>query len=508
MMRFWVPASLAATILLLSVLLGPDASWDFRNYHLYDAFALLRKPDWLDLAPAQRQTFNAPMADLPAFWLRLRLNDWPRLLDAVLAIPGAVAAILAWAIGRTVQRDDGAWGQISLLLALLFGVTGAAGLPTLGTSMSEMPAGCFMLAGLLILLRALDRERRSVPFAAAGLLFGAALGLKLTQAIFVPAAAASLLLCARGPIGRRLMLAALFCTGAAAGGVVTAGAWWLHLLRLTGSPVFPYMNQLFRSPLFPPVSLADDRFVPHGIAQSLFQPFLWSIRAGTRVSELRVRDPRLALAWIAALLCLVQWRHRPPIDRRRPFLLAFCIVAAALWQRQSSILRYLAPIELLSGLLLLLASLPLRHRHPGLQAALLGGLLLACAALTIYPDWGRAKPADKAASVVLPALEPDAMVLLLTDDPMAYVAAFADPRVRFVGIANNLLRFGPHSAIAGRVEQAVRSQAGPIWGLEVPSVPDAAAAVLAAYGLHRQQPCVPVRTNLETDGLRLCRLAR
>ena len=506
--RLWIPVLLAGGMLLLSVRLGPDASWDLRNYHLYDAYALLQKPDWLDLVPAQRQTFNAPMADVPGYWLRVRLNHWPRLLDAVLAVPSATAVVAAWAIGRTIQRDDGLWAQMSLLFALLLGATGAAGLPTTGTSMSEMPAGCFMLAGLLILLRRQEQERRAQPLLAGGVLFGVALGLKLTQAIFVPAAATALLVCAPGSPGRRLGLALLFCLGSVAGALAVAGAWWLHLWRLTGSPVFPYMNQLFRSPLFPPVPLDDNRFKPHGLLQSVFQPFFWSLRRSHRVSELAVRDPRLALAWIAALCCLVHWRRHRAATHAGRFLLVFCITAAVLWQRQSSILRYLAPIELLSGLILLLASMPLRRRHPSLQALLLGGLLLVCVPLTVYPDWGRAQPADRAASVTLPALAPDAMVLLLTDDPMAYVAAFADPRIRFVGVSNNLLRYGPRSAIAARVQQAVRLQTGPLWGLEIPAAPDPAAAVLFSFGLHRLLPCTPVRTNLEADGLRLCRLAR
>ena len=492
----------------LSAILGPDASWDLRNYHLYNAFALLQKPDWLDLVPAQRQTFHPPLVDLPSYWLRIRLNHWPRLLDMLLAVPSAAAVVLAWAIGRTVQRDDGTWGQLSLLLALLLGATGAAGLPTTGTSMSEMPAGCFTLAGLLVLLRGIDSALPRRSAFAAGLLFGIAIGLKPTEATFLPAAIVALLVCSRDMIAKRCGIVAIVCLGAGAGAILTVGLWWLHLVRLTGSPVFPYMNGLFRSPLFPPIPLSDDRFIPHGIARSLFQPFFWSLRPSYDVCELAVRDPRFALAWIATLACLLQWAWRRPVDRRPLFLLVFGIASVVLWQRQSSILRYLAPLELLSGLVLLIALSPLRRLHGSVPPALLCAVLCACAGMTIYPDWGRAHPADTAARVLLPFLPPGTMVLLLTDDPMAYVAAFADPRVRFVGVNNNLLRFGPDSAIARRVQAAVRTQDGPIWGLEVPGTPDPAASVLAGYGLHRQQPCVPVRTNLESDGLRLCPLSR
>ena len=504
-----VPIVLACGALAVSVGLGADASWDLRNYHLYDAFAALRKPDGLDLAPAQRQSFNPPMIDLPAFWLRQRLGGRPRLLSAALALPSAVAVVLAWGIGRHVLPDPTRSGQAALLLALLFGATGAAGLPTTGTGMSEMPAACFMLGALLVLLRSLPGASSPWPTIAAGLLLGTAIGFKPTQAIYGPAVAGALLLCGGGSVRRRATTVVLLGLGAAAGALLIAGEWWRHLLRLTGSPTFPYLNNLFRSPLYPPISLADGRFLPHGLLPSLWQPFSWAVRPSRAASELPVRDPRLALAVVAALCCIHPSR-RPGNRLAVPqqFLIAFCGLGLVLWQRFFSILRYLAPIELLFGLVVLIVLQRLRHLHPALPAAGLAAGLLACAGTTSYPDWGRVHPAGAAPFVVPPPLPPDAMVLLLTDDPMSFVAAFVDPRVRFVGISNNLLRFGPNSAFAAGVARVVRAHVGPLWGLEVPAIPDPAAAVLAAYGLHRQGMCVPVRTNLESDGLRLCRLSR
>lgn len=504
------PLLLAACMLLVSVRLGTDASWDLRNYHLYDSFALLHKPGWTDLAPAQRQSFHPPMLDLPAFWLRLRLNHWPRLVCALLALPSAAAVLLAWGIGRTLQQGGGLGGRAGLTLALLFGASGAAGLPTTGTSMSEMPAACFMLGGVLLLLQEPDAPAMRTRVWMAGLLFGIAVGLKPTQALFAAAAVLAQLLCGQGGGMARLAGAARLGIGVAAGAVCSGGAWWLHMARLTGSPVFPYMNGLFRSPLFLPIGLVDDRFLPHGPGASLLQPFLWAWHPSRAAGELDLRDPRLALAWIAAVSCLL--RLMLPIlaasaARRQRFLLVFCVAAAVLWQRQFSILRYLAPIELLSGLLVLMALAPLRRLHRWLPEAALGVLLAAAIGWTIYPDWGRTH-SGVVASVALPALGPGAMVLLLDGSPMAYVAAFADPRVRFVGIDNNLLLYGRGSRFDTMVSQAVRQQAGPLWGLEVPAVPDAAGATLTRYGLHRRLPCLPVRSSLEADGLRLCPLAR
>ncbi len=498
-----IPLLLGAAMLLLSVRLGPDASWDLRNYHLYDAFAALGKLPFHDLVPAQQQSFNPPLPDLPSLWLRFRLNRWPTLLDALLALPSAVAVMLAWAIGlRLVPARRGA-DRLALLLAVLFGATGAAGLPTTGTSMSEMPAGCFALAGLLLLLDALDGRPAPRRLLTAGGLFGVAAALKLTLATLGLSALAALALCGAGGPCRRSARMALLGAGMATGLVTVAGPWWWHMAALTGNPLFPYFNQLFRSPLLPPVAIADTRFLPHSLGQALAYPFVWGFTRHHVVAELTLRDPRLALALLAGLVCtLPPWRA---LDRRGACLLVFCGIGFVLWEAQFSILRYLAPIELLSGLPVLLALR--RLACPVRVPALLAAVLLACAAVTIYPDWGRASPADTAASVLPPPLPADAMVLLLTGDPMAYVAAYAAPSVRFVGIENNLIHPGDGSLLEQRIEQAVRGHRGPLYGLEVPDAGGPADAALRHYGLRRRLHCAAVRTNLEQDGLRICALA-
>ncbi len=501
----WIPALLGGAMVLLSVRLGPDASWDLRNYHLYDAFAALRKPPFRDLVPAQLQSFNPPTADLPSLWLRFRLNRWPNLLDALLALPSAVAVALAWAIGRRLVPAECGRDRLALALAVMLGATGAAGLPTTGTSMSEMPTGCLALGGLLLLLDGLDGRSRRLPVA--GGLFGVAVALKLTLVTLGLAALAALAMCGDGGPGRRIRRTAACAAGMAAGLVAVAGPWWWHLAALTGNPLFPFLNGVFRSPLLPPVSITDARFRPGSLGRAIAYPFIWGFTRRPVVAELTLRDPRLALALLAGLGCAVPpWRGAGPAGcgRRAAGLLVFCGTGFVLWEAQFSILRYLAPIELLAGLPILLALR--RLAAPAAVAPLMAAILVGCTVWTIYPDWGRASPADTAASVVLPPLPPDAMVLLLSGDPMAYVAAFAAPTVRFVGVDNNLVHPGDRFLLAQRIERAVREHPGPLFGLEVPGGPTPTA--LAYYGLRRMPSCTPVRTNLERDGLRLCRLGR
>jgi len=496
---------LGAAMLLVSVHRGPDASWDFRNYHLYDGFAALEKAPGTDLIPAQRQTFHAPTLDIPVYWLHARLNQAPALLDALLALPSALAVGFAWFIGRTLRPGGRPLSRPGLLLAILFGATGAAGWPTTGTSMSEMPDGCLALLGLLFLMRP---QARWAPVAAAGLLMGAAAGLKLTAAPALPAGAAALLLAGDGSPRRRMRDLILFGASGVLGALASGGWWWFRTWSAFGDPFFPYLNTIFHAPLIGRVDFSDPRALPRGLREHLFYPFTWSLWSSTRASELPLRDPRLALAWLGAMAILVAALcRRATIGRSGGRLLVFCAVFVLFWELQFGVLRYLAPVELLSGLVLLLALTPLRRACRWLPELALAALLAGTAAITLYPDWGRPPPGLVASAVKLPPLGPQDMVLVSGDAPLAYLATFADPRTRFIGIDNNMTRLIPGSPFMRRLTDIVDNHAGPLWVLEIPGQAGDPGTV-ARFHLRRAGACLPVETNLEADGVRLCPLAR
>ena len=49
--------------------LGQDANWDLRNYHWYNAYALLDGRHGYDLLPSQTPFFYNPLLDVPVFLL-------------------------------------------------------------------------------------------------------------------------------------------------------------------------------------------------------------------------------------------------------------------------------------------------------------------------------------------------------------------------------------------------------------------------------------------------------
>ena len=533
----WAPLVFCLALAALAgALAGPDAGWDLRNYHLYDGMALLRGRVGFDLAPAQLQSFYAPDLDV-LYALALRaLNARPALLDAVLALPHGLAAFLAWLVARRMlpARMPGARGLAAAAAAI--GVTGAGGLPTVASPMSEMlPASCVLGALLLLLARPGGGSRAML---AAGVLAGIAVGLKLTAAPYAVglAVAAGIVGVPRvpppsrpgltGPSAHGLSGAdgrvkpghdgwagavralAWFLAGAAAGAAVTGGWWWLWLWVRTGDPVFPYFNQVFHSPWAAAAANTDARFLPRDGTQVLAYPLFWAFAPSRLVSELPVRDPRILLGWLAVLAIgarAVRRRRWPEPGLAAP--LALWVVGYVLWEAQFSILRYLATLELLSGPLLLAALAPLLARMPPWRGVAAGAALAAAlVVVTVYPDWGRAPAGKLAVAVRLPALAPGSLVLLLDPAPMAYAAAFAPGDVRFAGADNNLVRPGGGTALDHAVAAAITAQRGALWGME--TVRREASATLRAYGLARAPGCVRVRSNLDDDAILACPLIR
>ncbi|GAB0117162.1 hypothetical protein [Acidisoma sp. 7E03] len=496
---------------LYATTLGPDANWDLRNYHLYNPFALTHGKFGYDLVPAQIQTFLAPQLDLLSFGVRHVLNGHPALFNAVMSLPTAGLAFLAFLItARLLPLTLHGRLPLAALIATI-GCTGAAGLPTLATTSSEAIPGLFVLGGLLLLLRAIGASRPLRLIGLAGLALGIGAGFKLTSLSYCVGGCAALLVLPLGSGVAKLKAMALFAVAGIAGTALIAGPWCLLLWTRFHSPLFPFLNQIFHAPAYLPLAMSDDRFKPQGLLQTLFYPFFWAVSQTPRVSELPMRDPRFAAAYVMLAMVATIWlAKRGGIPAQSKVFAVFFVVSYIAWEKQFSIIRYLAPLEAISAAAVVAAwrTIDSAGRRPWLVwfgTACLGFLC----GTTVYPDWGRA-PADspRAITVGAPQLPPNALVILLDGAPMAYVAAFEPPSVRFVGANNNLVQPGQDSGLNHQVEVAIRDAGGPLWGLEYPPAQGMDDATLSYYHLHRSGACLPVLSNIDGNSLRLCPLAR
>lgn len=166
---------------------------------------------------------------------------------AVDAVWMLVAAALLW--GLTASLGGAArvcWQAVALfaslpLLALLVG-----GMQT------ELPATALVLALACVLVHA--REGQGSVLLAAAVLAAGLVALKSGHAI------AALLLLGWALVRRRTRVDGLRLTGAVALFVVLAGSSYFYAWHVSGNPVLPLFNDVFRSPLLAPVQLADPRW--------------------------------------------------------------------------------------------------------------------------------------------------------------------------------------------------------------------------------------------------------
>lgn len=508
---FWIiVALLVVGIEIVAISSGGDASWDLRNYHLYGPFALLHKRFGTDIAPAHMQTFLSPTLDLIYYGLARSIPSTP-VLNAVLALPQAAAAGMALTLSWRLLQPHGGEEYTALGLLGAVAATGTAALTTIATSMSEtLPVALMLGAWLTLVQPELDALPSFKRLLGAGLLVGAACGLKLTLSFATIALIAALTLLPRRRPSDLVTRPIVFGVGVFCGTAALTGYWWAHQWFHYRNPTFPLLNDLFRSPYAVSDSFIDRTFLPHGWRDALFAPWSWALKLSWATGESRLRDPRFAVALAAAILCVAQanWRRSPRLPW--PFLVLPCwfILAFALWRAEFSINRYLSVLELLTGTMVAMAIFPIARwiRQPKWLLLGCAALTAACLVITVYPQVQRTQ-SNQPLIVDFGRLSPDSMVLLLDNEPMGYLAAFADPRVRFIGTNDFYMSLDGTNPMQRDVEHAIADHSGPLFGLDSPEEQgDRSAATLAHYRLFRGA-CRHVTTNLSPHPIRLCELS-
>ncbi len=421
-------SALAAACLLagalVSLRLGQDANWDLLAYHLQNGAALLHGRFQLDLLPVGLQSYLNPLLDASYAWLALGpLHAHPRALASVMGLWYGAALYL---VIRLAARLHGGW-TLPMQVGVVLAVSGVAMATQVGTTTGELQVGVFMLAGLLVLLA---RPPGPSALLMAGLLFGAAAGLKLTALAMAPAAC----LAAASLHTRRRMIGAcaLFTAAWAAGLLATDGWWAWRVYQRFGSPTFPMFNGVFRSPWYPPASMVDDRFFPRGLLQWLAYPLFWTRFSAVRPSEQAFQDLRAAVALCLAVAVFSAWAagrwlpalRRPSWPPAARAALVFLGVGYLTWLTTSAILRYAVVLEAVAGLAvpLLLARL-LRGR---LLAGGLAAVLALVFATTRYPPPWRMPYAPLRADMGW--VEPGMLVIVTFRGPSGHVLALMPQR--------------------------------------------------------------------------------
>jgi hypothetical protein len=255
----------------------------------------------------------------------------------------------------------------------------------------------------------------------------------------------------------------------------------------------------------------DRRFLPKTWSDWLFYPFVWAQDSSpSLVAEFGLRDIRLALAISLGAIVALTWLISRLTGHAlgRPFprglwaLTIFALVSYLIWLPLFSIYRYLIPLELISGIFIVLAlgAIVTREAWP-LVAAATAGL---CIATTIPIEWGHAPVRDRYVEISAPAIKPDSLVVIIGTYPISYLVPFFDRSVRWVGGANGIVSPEQNNLLARRARDLIHGHQGPLMVLEAGASDAVITAAMSRLSLARTGDCAPVSSNLGGESYRLC----
>jgi hypothetical protein len=425
---------------------GQDANWDLLNYHFYNPYLWLDGRLARDVHVAGVQSFFNPLADVPVY-LAFRLGVPPRVFFLSLAALQGVGLFIVHRLAMLVVPVTSR--SVAAVVGGIAGLTAAFGagfLSEVGATMHDSTLGVLVLASLWIVL--LQSRRPSGPsvrmLMVAGALAGMALGMKFTFGPqWVGLVAAVLML--PGPAHTRLRHTAAFSLAAASAVALTGGYWMWLMYRHFDSPLFPFLNEVFRSPFAPPSNFVDDRFLPKTTLQAVVYPFYW-VATQNLVAEPQFRDARfaavltfLSMLGLYALLARVSRHERPAKADVRGLLVltVFWLASYAVWLALFSVYRYAIPLEMLSGALIIGVSAVLAPQWPRF-VALAAPVCLALSIGVQVPNFGRIGWSDSYFGVDVQALRQyEGATVLMWDFPQGYLAPLFPSSATFIRLVSN-----------------------------------------------------------------------
>lgn len=509
-----VSTALGVTI-WFAVARGQDDNWDQLNYHIGIPFLLAHGRFWDSIDPAGIQSYFNPYVLQAQFFAMRHLGGMEFAIG--LAVAQSLAFMVAGLICATIARPAGRnWGLALGLLGFALCLMAPVALSEAGTTFIDLVTAVPVLAAYALLLTRGRWLGPTLSGALAGALLGVAAALKLTNGIFALGAAGFAL---AGPDTWRQRLRWLLACGTAMvlAFAVVGGRWHLELWERFGNPFFPFYNEIFRSPSFVAATFHDTRFLPHSVLDIWRYPLYWFFGGsptpgvGSPSSEVAFRDVRWVVAvpggtvLVLALATFRRWGRRRLTEPATGLFFAFA-VGYLVWLAEFGVHRYMPPLDILCGAVILTFAMMIPPRSLGL------GLMVAVTCLSLgvmdVPDWGHLPWLPYWQSINPKPLDLGGpSIIFLTEKPSSFIAASLGGDARYVGLYEDFgLRNGANTYFARQLEQELSSMPGvQLKEVDRGAIPAVSAAILASYGLIATNRCKAL--TIAGEKFRICEVS-
>lgn len=467
--RIYVACTLLAVV--ASYLLGKEMMWDNLDYHLYAGFSALHGRFGRDYFAAGVQSYLNPYVYAP-FYALVRSGLPALWVASALAVVQSGILWLTYELAIAVSpRESSRVCIVAGACAALLALANPILIDQFGSSYADITTSEIVLGGWLLLVYAL-RTPAAGRVVWAGLLLGAASGLKLTNSVHALSACV-LLFFLPVPWRRKVRLSLGFIAAAAASFAAVVVPWAIRLEQHFGNPFFPLLNNIFRSPQFPAVPLVDFRFVPGSIAAALWRPFEMVLPITFVDDEFSSPDLRYALLLVLAVIWAILWGwrrfHRAAESTMAPrggsenhaliALASAFLVDWVLWLRISGNGRYFLAMACVAGVLGVVLAFRILARQPRFLGILLGAMFaIQGVQLAFGASYRTSVPWDGGSwfEVSVPAVLKSIpnLYFLIGEESESFIAPFLAKGSGFVNLDGDYV-LGPGGANGARIQSLI-----------------------------------------------------
>lgn len=520
---------------ILSILLGQDVSFDLRNYHLYQPYALLNSRFGFDIIPAGIHTYFNPIIDVPYYLSFVLLQDFPRINAFLQGIWYGGVLCLAWKLVNLFFPGKSAEEKFLRWLSFLMGVSGVALISQIGRGHNEVPLAFLNLCAAYLLLKKAPADSAAPKYwAGAAFLTGLCAGLKYTSApVAVGAGIAGLYLWKKGQASWKSFFG---CALAGFGGFALSNGYFMwRLFHYFNNPFFPFFNGIFKSPFFLQENLPNGFAAPGSIKDWFILPFQRIYTLNPEVFlDLRI------VTGVCALIILTIWglynKKKSGLNVQensyRWYVVSFLFIGAGIsWWTAFGVMRYSAIVAFWGSILTVGVLLYLLGRTKATIVSLFLFLVMLH-----YPSqgiilWDRENTfSDK--NLILssaPQLQDDSLVVLVGH--MSFLIPFLNPTARYIGghcleVENypdelksyvygiNWLQPADYQhRLWPQIQTTIEKHQGELYVLADKTPLIFHEATLEPYGLYIENPetdCQKFHSNIQNSytGYQLCRAKR
>ena len=235
-------------IMSCSMRLWPD--FDFSSYHFYNGWAFLHDRIASDFMAASFRTYFNPVLDSLTYITMRLLNNHPLLFLFVTGFKYGIFMFLCYCFFDLVfKKFDNKHFAIAFCMLLAF--LSPIALLTIGFDWVDLQVASLNLLAIGLFIYFIFKpasKQRLIMLFLSGLVLGIAMGLKYYVCVF----GISFLLCVlikRKDIEQQWKVVLLLISGMFLGLMITGGYWMLELYKHFANPLFPYLNNIFHSPM-------------------------------------------------------------------------------------------------------------------------------------------------------------------------------------------------------------------------------------------------------------------